>query len=135
MQEWINLVKEWVIAQGYLTAGYVDRGNAPAYDFVMGDFVKDGAWHDLDLSSIVPAGAKGVALHLIMAASTISEAVWFRKKGYPDLYNTSVTYVQVAGLINSADKVVALDENRIIEYMITPDTWYTLSVHVKCWWF
>ena len=54
MQWLIDIIKEWIIAQGYLTKGYVKRDDPVNADFAMGDFTKDGTWHDLDLSSIVP---------------------------------------------------------------------------------
>lgn len=45
---------------------YVDRGDSTNWDFVQTDFIQDGVWHDLDLSSIIPEGTRVVHLLVLV---------------------------------------------------------------------
>lgn len=134
MQWLIDIIQEWVQAQGYLTTGFVDRGDPLSHDYALGDFTKDGAWHDLNLSSIIPENAKGVALHVIGLANTTNASITLRKNGNTNDVNVSRLITVVAHEFHTADMIVALDTNRIIEYRITPVVWLALSATVKGWW-
>lgn len=128
-------LKTWVQAQGYLTTGYIDRGIAFPADFVVGNFIKDATWHDMNLSSVVPEHAKAVALRLTIKASAINKYTGFRKKDTDVTYNMGQIRTQVADIPFEADLVVACDTNRFIQYKIAVATWAVLNVTVKGWWF
>ncbi len=114
--------------------GFVDRGDA-GLDYVIGDFTKDGAWHDLFLSSIVTdSDAKSVLMHLQIKGSAVGLLVQFRKKGYT---NATKVYqrTQVANIDNQMPFAVACDVNQVIQYWIASSaSWTTINLMVHGWW-
>lgn len=137
MQWLIDIVKEWIQAQGYLLTSYVDRGDPDAYDFTVVTFSQVPIWHDLDLSAIVPAGAKSVLFTLQMNADAVGKYFYLRKKGQVEGKNVSLTYTQVADIPTAADIICAVDEDRKVQYLISPENDYEYSVMnltVKGWW-
>lgn len=135
MQWLIDIIKEWVIAQGYLTDGFVNRGDPAVVDYVTGDLIKDNAWHDLDLSAIVPENVKGVALYVSILELHIGTSVRFRKKGNTNPANVSRIYNQVAFEPNATDMTVPCDENRKIQYFASNVDFVILNITVKGWWY
>lgn len=145
MQWLIDIIKEWVLAQGYatqawvqaqgyLTTSFVDRGDPAIEDFNSGDITDDDAWHDMDLSGIVPAGAKAVAISVSMLAVQTGLAFYLRRKGNANAFNVAVGYTQVAYLAKGLDLVVPLDGDRFIQYNAANGNWLVLDVTVKGWW-
>jgi len=124
----------WVEAKGYLTTSFIDRGDPTVTDFLTGAFLMDGAPHDLDLSGIVPAGAKAVLLTLRVRDSTIGVSVRLRKNGNVNEINVMHIINQIANLSIVADGIVPLDENRIIEYRIPGPPLNLVELSVKGWW-
>lgn len=146
MQWLIDIIKEWVIAQayatvawvqaqGYLTAGFVDRGDPAAFDFDKTDLITDGTWHDLDLSTIVPAGAKAILASILINDELIERSLMFRKKGNVNIFNRSLIYTQVSNIYNSLDLVIPVDADRKIQYRGEAIVWVAIYVTVKGWWF
>lgn len=134
--EWlIDLLKEWVIDQGYLTNGFVDRGDPVAVDRALGDFIIDGGWHKWDLSAIVPAGAQGVALGVAFLPLFVSRTIEFRRNGNANTANRVYLASAVAGPLVGVDAICSIDENRLIEYRITPASFALVTVVIKNWWF
>lgn len=112
-----------------------DRGDPAAADFTLATpLTTDGAYHDLDLSSIVPAGAKMVCLRVLVEDNAAGSYVRFRKNGNTNDLNYGEIYTQVSGVLNSADIIVACDVNRVIEYKATSTTFTGISITVKAWW-
>lgn len=114
---------------------FVDRGDAPAWDKNLAAFVTDGAWHDYDLSSIVPVGTKAITYKLLVQAPGIAGFVRFRNKDNNTLFNTTHTQPQVANVTNAVDGVIGVNSNRLIEYQITNMVWTTINFVIKGWWF
>ena len=121
-----------VIGAGSEGSTWTDRGDISAADFAGGDLTIDNAWHDLDLSSIVPAGATRVLLRLYVDPGTaLYRVVAFRKNGNTNTANNS-------GLILEADTIsltqyqVVCDSNRVIEYLVN-DTLTTINITVVGW--
>ena len=135
MQWLIDLIKEWIIAQGYLTHGFVDRGDPAARDFVTGDFTTDGNWHDLDLSGIIPAGAKGICFICYIKDDLAAVFIDFRKKGNVNEENKSTIRSEAAGLWRYEDLTCAVSTDRKIEYKSTVTTFDFIRMTVKNWWF
>lgn len=109
-----------------------DRGDPSSPDFT--SFTTDNAYHDLDLSSIVPAGTSAVCIHLTAKNSAVAggESVTFRKKGNTNSQNVSVLFSQVANVLFSGDCTVAVDSNRFIQYLFTNGAaWSSTSLTVK----
>ena len=121
----------------YLAPGaYVDRGDPAAYDFEQGAMTTDNTWRDMDLSSIVPAGAKAVLLSVWARQTTDTERQYsFRKNGNSNAYAMSTNFNQVTSKLQGNDFVVSLDANRVIEYRFeTGVTWSLIRITVKGWW-
>lgn len=135
MQWLIDIIQEWVQAQGYLTAGFVDRGDPAVPDFVITDLIKDDAWHEKKLSTIVPAGAKAVALNVLVIANAVTVKFEVRKKGNTNVTNISQMWPQVAFETVTADMIVACSEDRKIEYRADAIVWLSMDITVKGWWF
>lgn len=146
MQWLIDIVTEWIVAQGYalqswveakgyLTTAFVNRGDPAVADLTDADLSTDGAWHTIDLSSIVPAGTKAVALFCLIFDDAAQSELSFRTNGNVNNSNLSSLYTQVANIINSADVVVPLDANRNIQYKAANVGWIAIEITVKGWWF
>ncbi len=116
------------------TAGYVDRGDPVAQDFDDADLTTDGAWHDLDLSSIVPNGAIAVALRLSVKDGAVDSRVRFRKNGNSNTANVAQIRTQVIDLFINADLKVGCDSNRVIEYWASSLAFTNIDITVKGWW-
>lgn len=110
----------------------VDRGDPASHDWQMGDLTADNAWHDLDLSSIVPAGATHVLLR-VEADKATREIVAFRQNGNVNEYNVSKLRFLLDSRTKTGDCIVAVDGNRIIEYKISATLNY-LNITVGGWW-
>lgn len=155
--EWlIDIIKEWVIAQAYATEAwvylrmtemkvwawnqgwlehaFVDRGDPAGFDYDWEDFTRDDAWHDLDLSSIVPAGAKAVSLYLEFEDALVLKYIMFRKKGNVNEKAISKEYCSVANIESGNDLTVPLGENRVIQYKTNMQDRQTANVCIKGWW-
>lgn len=131
MQWIIDILWDMLIARGI----FVDRGDPPAWDFAKPDFTTDSAWHDLDLSGIVPENARGVVLHLAINSGLIGSFAQFRKNSTTTPFSRSELRIQTGGLFNDADIVVSLDADRFIEYKISNVLWTNIYLGVKGWWY
>jgi len=115
-----------------LAPHWVDRGDPSAYDFTAGDFTQDNNWYDLDLSSIVPAGAVAVLLRVGMQDATTDTQVSFRKNGNSNVYNAGVFKTVEANIDISGELMVFCDTNRVIEYRVSQSL-TALNVLVMGW--
>ena len=113
--------------------GFTNRGDPASNDFGVGDLTLDGTWNDLDLSSIVSAGATAVALRVQVSDETLSSII-FRRNGNSNTGNNSACYNQVASISIFYDIIVPCDTDRIIEYYGDANVWAVLNIVVKGWW-
>ena len=113
---------------------YVDRGDPSSDDFAVGDFTTDFTWRDLDLSSIVPAGAASVYLHLTLQDGAAGSLMQFRKNGQTNSFNLVTALTQVVDLFIASTAVIKLDAGRIIEYRASNTTFDIINVVVLGWW-
>lgn len=135
MQWLIDLIKEWIIAQGYLTTSYVDRGDPAADDFTAIDFTRDGTWYTLDLSGIIPANVKAVSLSFITLSGLAGKRARFRTLGNANEFNISLVGIQVANMLIGHDLIIAPDADGKIEYKLDAGGWAIVTLNVKGWWF
>lgn len=116
---------------------YVDRGDPSAVDFSIGDFTKDGVYHDLDLSSIVPAEAAGKRVHVTVALRKSVDggsSFALRENGNSNSINFAGADCNDANKTTYHDLWVICDSNRIIEYVATNiATWTTMNLTVRGW--
>ena len=111
-----------------------DRGDAAAADFTEATLTADNAFHDLDLSAIIPAGTPAVLLAVEYTSTSASQSIVFRKKGNTHAINEGELTTQVATKKVAADILVACDANRKIQYLITdpvPPT--AINITVRGW--
>lgn len=113
---------------------FVDRGDPATVDFDVDDFFCDGAWKYLDLSGIVPAGAKAVLLTVSLQDNEVNTYVSFRNGDNSNVYSKSKLTVQVADIFIEQDVVVPVPTDRVISYKTTNTTITVLNVTVKGWW-
>lgn len=138
IKEWVlslgYATQAWVRAQGYLTTGFVDRGDPASNDFAGADFTKDNNWHNLDLSGIVPAGAKAVLVRALCTSTSINRSFLLRKDGNANSINWVQYRCTVANVPYTADAVCPISTARKLEYRVTHTDLYTIYLTVKGWW-
>lgn len=126
--------KAWVQAQGYLTTSFIDRGDPATPDFAVGDFLQDGAWHEKNLSAIVPVEAKAILIRLKLTGPVINSSVAFRERGNFNEENVSKATIQVAPIETNQDMVFSIDPTRIIDYKASNVVFFEIELTVKGWW-
>ncbi|MBA7543664.1 hypothetical protein ES705_36001 [subsurface metagenome] len=114
---------------------FVDRGDPAAYDYAKEDLTIDGAWHDMDLSTIVSENAKAVFIIGHLQGAGVDWHIIFRKKGNVNEIAHGGMETLRANVERHRSSVVALDANRIIQYKVDDEAWDTLDLAVKGWWF
>jgi len=114
---------------------YVDRGDPADYDYAKEDLTIDGAWHDMDLSAIVSEKAKAVFIIGHLEGAAVDWHIMFRKKGNVNEIVHGGMETLRAGVERHRSSIVALDDNRVIQYKIDDEAWTTLDLAVKGWWF
>lgn len=134
MQWLIDIIKAWIVAEGYIKTSFVDRGDPAAWDYTLNDFTRDAAWHDLDLSGIVPAGAKAIAVFMKIKSNVVGSNLRLRTNGNVNTSNLTELKTQVANVIISFDVVTIPDGNRVVEYYASLAVWTDISLIVKGWW-
>lgn len=134
MQWLIDLCAERVIETIGIPPTFIDRGDPAAYDFIANDLTKDDAWHDLDLSGIVPSGSTAVLINLQAKSNGAGNYFQLRTNGNSNSRNVSYITTPVAVVANGFDCIVPVDSTRIIEYLLSVATWFTASLTVKGWW-
>jgi len=118
----------------FLTARYVPR-NADPSSYDKTTWTADAAWHDWDLSTIIPASAVAVALTFTSAISGAGAAVEikFRRNGNSNTAEILELYAP-SGDVGSCFGVVPCDTSRVIEYWITNlGGQYSISAVVMGW--
>lgn len=97
--------------------GFNDRGDPSAFDWTQATLTLDGAWHDLDCSSIVPAGAKAIVFSVHVQDNLAGKGIMFRKNGNSNAINHHHIVSPIADGEGHGDLIVACDSNRIVEYL------------------
>jgi hypothetical protein len=118
----------------YLNPSYYDRGDPADADFVKTDLTTDGAWHELDLSGIVPEGAKAVSISLYIVDNLAGQIVRFRRAGNVNIFAITGTATQVAYVPIFTHCICAVDENRKIEYYCSNTSFTGIQITINGWW-
>lgn len=134
MQWLIDIVYEKVIAALGGPPFYVYRGDPSFWDFTDFTLVRDGAWHELDLSGIVPAGAAAVHFRFQCVSPSVGPLILFRRVGQVKDFNEDFFKCYVAGIVTTRSCTVALDSNRHIEYKIASVEIAGTGLVVRGWW-
>jgi hypothetical protein len=111
----------------------VDRGDPAAVDKVVGDFGTTGAWTDMDLSAIVPAGALFVDLSFEVQATAAGFGLTLRKKGNANGPASISARSQAANVLVPAFGSIACSTGRVIQYYLDAATWTAINLTVLAW--
>lgn len=115
---------------------YVDRGDPANYDFRKEDLIQDSAWHDMDLSGIVPEAGANHLVHIsVTIQATVAENyLILQKKGNVNFPAVGRTRTQVADImLDESDIFVMMDADRKIEYQASTGNWSRIDVAVRGW--
>lgn len=113
---------------------FYDRGDPQIEDFFLANFGVSGSWTDLDLSSIVPAGAVAVLVRIEGKATNSGKYFQVRAKGQISSKNIIILRTQAANVSLDHGGLVMCDSNRKIQYYKGDDTFTTLRLTVRGWW-
>jgi len=116
-------------------AGFVNRGDPPSHDFSPGDFIKDDSWHELDLTSIIPADTKAILMRCVILTTSDGPFIRFRTAGNVNTENVSECRTPFANKAYSYDIQVPVANLQKIEYYATAATWSVLFLTIKGWWY
>ena len=112
---------------------YHYRGDNQAYDFTVSNFTTDGDPHELDLSSIIPAGAIAAHIFLAIRDGAAESYILFLKKGTAYTRNRLFIQTQVANLEIEIEGIVALGADRKVKYISSNLAFDTINFEVKGW--
>lgn len=113
--------------------GWVDRGDPATDDITLASLLADNSWHDLDLSAIVPVGAKIIRLRLRTNPGTSSaRLIYFRKNGNSNTYSITGVEHETEWHYKMTVVDVFCDSDRKIEYLVS-GSMYLLSIVVVGW--
>lgn len=111
----------------------IDRGDPASVDWAVGSLTTDGSYHDLDCSSVVPAGAKFINFTGKLQHASASQAFNMRKNGNSNAVNLKEQITQVGGVPISFNFKVACDSSRVVEYYATSGSWTTIDIVISGW--
>jgi len=112
----------------------VHRGEILVPDFQVGDFTIDDEWHDLDLSSILPANAFAFIVAGSFDVDSGAEYIQIRPKGFTGSYTKFKSRSLVINAQHDFHGTIFCNNNQIVEYQISIATWATLYFCIRGWW-
>ena len=113
---------------------FVNRGDPAAPDFTQATLTLDDNWHDLDLSTIIPAGTQAVLFSAQLKANIAYSHFIMRTKGNVNAWAVASGNAVTTGAISRETLIVAPNANRIVEYVGKNTTWPALTLTVVGWW-
>lgn len=96
-------------------------------------FLRQAAWYDLDLSSIVDSGAVLILLYVQLNTDSTTPYIFFRKNGVASTLEINGIRQSVANISTYRNILVACDANRIIEYKLQ-DQDRACNIVIGGWW-
>lgn len=104
------------------------------YDFDKTSFTTDGTWkvNGLDLSAIVPAGAKAVHL-LLEIADDAADSFFSLRRDAVNVGNKITVTTQVANIYNMQHAFLNVDTDRKFDYAGSNLTFSAIFVYVLGW--
>jgi len=93
-------------------------------------------WNPIDLSGIVPVGARAVNLKVLIRDNQAGNFMLFGRNGDNNLVSSSIIYSNPSNNFNSQELTVPLDDNRFIEWYsnTTLIAWTEYFIVVIGWW-
>jgi len=90
-----------------------------AWDFEDTDFTKDNAFHDLDLSGIVPANAKAVMLEMSIVDGVADTYFKLREKGRTDIYACPAVWNPAINVHAQREAIIPVTSDGLIQYQVS----------------
>jgi len=112
---------------------YVDRGDPSAWDWDLGDLTTDGAWYDLDCSSIVSSDATAILFRFYIKDDAAGNTFQARKNGLTNSQAVFAVKTQVANIVNDVNGIIACDSSQVIEYWASNTTWTGIYIQILGW--
>lgn len=134
MQWLIDIITERVIAEIGIPPTFIDRGDPPGADYILAQFIVDWGWHELDLSAIVPAGAKAILFQINGIPLDINAGFYMQRHGNVNFTVYSQYAPNVVGASHNEDLTVACDEDRKVDYLVGVGHFVDIDLVVKGWW-
>lgn len=113
---------------------FVDRGDPSVVDFTLTDFIRDNAWHSLDLSAIIPTIAREIKFHLKFEATQKDEQILFRKHGNVNEINITGCRTKQTDKHQYKTILVSPNDSRKIDYKATSNNITVIDLTVRAWW-
>ena len=110
------------------------RSSVAAFDFQIGDFTQDGAWHSKSIASIVPANAKLASLKMLYSAPAAGRFFGLRVAGITYAYNTYGIVSVVATAQHETNILFPMTTAQAFEYYL-PAAGSTMASLVFQGWF
>lgn len=122
-RNWTDLLNgNMDIIDGILGVGgrYVGRpGVASGHDWGLGDLVMDGAWHVLDTSALVPAGAIAIAWRLVVLATALGKFMMVAENGSSDGAKRGMCRANTTGWYYESCPIVQCTSARTVQYYLS----------------
>ncbi len=112
---------------------YIKSTETYWYDFVIGDFTRDGTWREKDISGIVPVGTTKVQIRAFLYASGTAHTISWRKGGESNVEHRVAQDIGTENRNYYWDTWVDVSSDRKIEYNITAGGMTTYSVKILGW--
>ncbi len=137
-QAWVTAkgysTEAWVEAKGYLTTGFIRRDDPGAWDWTLLNLTANSAWHILDCSGIVPAGAKAILFNQQCANDYSHKSFYLRYPGDPQWNACPGIITQLANIQITRCNVVTCPTDRRIHYRLTTGGWTHAYLQILGWW-
>ena len=112
---------------------FVPRTPSGAWDFSTGSFTADSAWHSLDVSSIVPSGAKLALVHAGAVSGSAGSVFFVAPYGFTGAAGYLSLHCSVAGREIDGTCFIAMDSNQKLNYYCNPAV-STRVIAILGWW-
>jgi len=113
---------------------YVDNGDVADWDFTVGDFTKDDAWHTLNLNDYLPANVKLVKVRLNFVCDTAGKYIYLHECGNVNPCNDYGDDIYVADRPLDRYYTIPCKSNRLIEYLVAAGNYAYINLFIcGCW--
>ncbi len=117
----------WNTAMKYKERADVD------WDLREGSMICDGAWHDWDISGIVPANATHVQVKLYVYDNLVDRNLYVRTKGRTEASSSVMVGTQAANIPTFICGIIKIGTDTKLEYCATNDTFTEIRAVIMGW--
>jgi len=115
------------------SSALVIRPQYTSEDFTLPDFNNDNAWHDLDLSGIVPDKAYAVVVNLRLRAIGATESTRWRTKGSTTEIGAVKAGTPPVSSYRWHQLIIACNSDRVIQYRNSAGAWTAVDFNIYGW--